>query len=101
MSAESGSIALQDVGRVFWVEGLECAPLERDPNLACGFLIATVDLQKNGQVLENRLLIKFLTATKTALLAKTPPADSGFPFILRTSSRAAPGAETRTRRASR
>src|ERR1700745_3329948 len=72
MSAESGSIALQDVGRVFWVEGLECAPLERDPNLACGFLIATVDLQKNGQVLENRLLIKFLTATKTALLAKTP-----------------------------
>jgi hypothetical protein len=50
MNAVSDSSEWLDVGQVFGLEGLEYAPLERDKSSTRGFLIATVELQENGQV---------------------------------------------------
>jgi hypothetical protein len=75
MNTVSGSSELLEVGRVF---GLECARLDRKRRQPRQFLIATVELQKKGQVAANKSLTKFLTATKTVFSLKRRFVDFHF-----------------------
>jgi len=78
MNAASDSGEMLDISQVFGREDLSALDWRASGANRVRFLIATVELQKKGQVAANTSLIKFVTATKKVFLLKRRFADFHF-----------------------
>ena len=70
MNVVTGSGELLDVGRIFGLEGLECARLERERRQSREFLIGTIDLTEKESSACKQIAYQISNGHKTALFEK-------------------------------